>query len=43
MESIKMYVNRKLELRRKQIKTELYEYQYLIKDFDDIFKKYETD
>jgi len=42
-ESIITYVNRKLELRWHQIKTQLYEYRYLIKDFGDIFKEYFTD
>jgi len=35
-----MYVNRKLALRWLQIRSHLYEYRYLIKDFDDIFKAY---
>ncbi|XP_019883473.2 uncharacterized protein LOC105252483 [Camponotus floridanus] len=32
------HVNHKLGLRWDQIKTQLYEYRYLIKDFDDIFR-----
>ncbi|XP_025265958.1 thyrotropin-releasing hormone-degrading ectoenzyme-like isoform X2 [Camponotus floridanus] len=43
VENIKMYVNRKLELRRKQIKTELYEYHFLINNFADVLKEYATD
>jgi len=38
-----MHLNRKLELRLHQIRTQLYQYRQLIKDFDDIFKEYSAD
>lgn len=38
-----MYVNRKLELRMQQIKFQLYNYRYLMTDFDGILKKYLAD
>lgn len=38
-----MHVNRKLELRWNQIRSQLHEYRYLIKDYDYIFKEYLAD
>jgi len=43
METIIMYVSRKLELRWNQIRSQLHEYRYLIKDYDYIFKEYLAD
>jgi len=39
MESIIMYINRKLELRWHQIRTQLYEFRYLATNLSDILEK----